>query len=86
MFLMGTILFLKRPSILQSVEQFLCKVVSIKHQMYKALHIQKFLKKCPLTNKVDLCKNMRAGFLQLVVQLQQARTINLINKPDHQQN
>ena len=38
--LMGAILFLKRQSILQSVEQFLRKVVLVKYHLYKTLHIR----------------------------------------------
>ena len=41
--LMGSILFLKRMSILQSVLWFLCKVVPVTYHPYKTLHIQSFL-------------------------------------------
>ena len=68
--LMGTILFLKRMSILQSVQQFLCKVVPVNYHLYKALHIQRSFLRHPLTNKLDPCKNMRASFPQSVVWLQ----------------
>jgi len=68
--LMGSILFLKRTSILQSVLWFLCKVVLVTYHLYKTLHIQRsFFKWHPLTNKPDPCKNMRASYTQLVVWL-----------------
>jgi len=74
---MGPILFLQRPSILQSVQQFLCKILSVKYHPYEALHIKRyFFIRHPLTNKPDPCKNMRASYTQSVVWQQWARTIN----------
>ena len=55
--LMGSILFQKRMSILQSVLQFLCKVVLVKYHLYKALHIwRSFFNGTPLQTNWTLVK------------------------------
>ena len=85
LFLMGTFLFLDRPFLLQSLEQFLHKIVPIKYHLYKALYKWRPFFRVPLY-ELDPCKILRASFPQSVVQLQWVWTINHSNSLDHQQN